>query len=66
MLQFLRTACALLVELGDKSPHAMRWDDADAQYSDSVNDVMMKGSPQGTSSHGVVIVAICHAYAIFQ
>jgi LDH2 family malate/lactate/ureidoglycolate dehydrogenase len=54
------------VELGDKSPHAMRWDDADAQYSDSVNDVMMKGSPQGTSSHGVVIVAICHAYAIFQ
>jgi hypothetical protein len=66
MLQFFRTACALLAELGDEWPHVMRWDDADTQYGSSVNDVLMKGSPQGISLCGIVIVPICPANEIFQ
>jgi hypothetical protein len=44
----------------------MRFDDVDAQYGGSVNDVWMKGSPQETSLCGIVIVLICSVYAIFQ
>jgi hypothetical protein len=65
-LWFSRTACALLAELGDKQAHMMRFDDVDAQYGGSVNDVWMKGSPQETSLCSIVIVPICPAYAIFQ
>jgi hypothetical protein len=51
---------------GDERAHTMRWDDADAQYDSSVNDVWMKGSPQGTSLRGIVIILICLVYTIFQ
>jgi hypothetical protein len=44
------------VERGDELAHVMRWDDTDAQYGGSFYVDWMKGSPQGTSLRGDVIL----------
>jgi hypothetical protein len=68
MLQFSRTTGALLVEQGDELAHAMRQDDADAQYDTSFYVDWMKGSPQGTSLCSDVNFTFVPPppYAIFQ